>query len=272
MKGNKRYDTQFGIPKEFRNKVSVYDDIFTEEERDNIERYIITQVPYYWMDDTSYRILDDITDEPSSQMQLDLEESNTDSLGYKFIPPSHYSDGRKYQGRQGFGAIFREDRCKEDEPDVCGSHSLLGPHTDFVDTIYNTIVDKINFPLFDYLITRAFFQMNLNLDDKHIPDSIHIDSPEPHISIIYYVSDSDGDTIIYKNPLDMDNDSHWTEPNKYGFQDPIVPTFDSVVEKQRVSPKKGRVLVFDGLLWHTSNQPNESNRRVILNSNLIAKL
>ena len=49
----KKYNKQFGIPKEFVGKISVYDDIFTEEERDSIEKYIITQVPFFCTDDTS---------------------------------------------------------------------------------------------------------------------------------------------------------------------------------------------------------------------------
>ena len=38
-------------------------------------------------------------------------------------------------------------------------------------------------------------------------------------------------------------------------------------EKKRVTPKAGRVVIFNGKQWHTSNQP-EHNVRAVINYNL----
>jgi len=79
---------------------------------------------------------------------------------------------------------------------------------------------------------------------KSIP---HIDLDEgwEHAVVLYYVIDSDGDTIIYNER---------TESLTY-------------TEKQRVSPKQGRVVIFDGRQYHTAEQPTKGTR-CIVNYNL----
>lgn len=71
------------------------------------------------------------------------------------------------------------------------------------------------------------------------PNMVHIDmTNKEHLVCLYYVTDSDGDTILYKN--------------------------DKKTELQRVSPKKGRIVFFDGSIPHCSSSPSK-NTRVIVN-------
>jgi len=60
--------------------------------------------------------------------------------------------------------------------------------------------------------------------------------------MIYYVNDSDGDTYL-----------------KIGKT------------TKRISPKKGRVLYFDGSIMHAANHPRKTNKRLIINFNLVKK-
>jgi hypothetical protein len=101
---------------------------------------------------------------------------------------------------------------------------------------------------------RSFLQLPLNLFDDKI-DTPHIDLFDKHLVILYYVTDADGDTVIYKN--------------KYSKKDPI-PFFDDLQESKRVTPKQGRVVLFDGSHWHTSCQPKEKIR-CIINYNVVDK-
>ena len=80
---------------------------------------------------------------------------------------------------------------------------------------------------------RAFLQFPLNLKSKD-DDTPHIDldEGERHIVVLYYVKDSDGDTVIYNER---------TESNTYTV-------------KQKVTPKQGRVVIFDGGQYHTPQQ------------------
>jgi len=72
-----------------------------------------------------------------------------------------------------------------------------------------------------------------------LPSSPHRDLDIPHYVAIYYVTDSDGDTIFYN---------------------------DDMIEIKRVTPKKGRIVFFDGNILHSGSSCTK-NIRVFLNYN-----
>lgn len=88
-------------------------------------------------------------------------------------------------------------------------------------------------------------------DDYNVP---HVDYDFPHMSIIYYLNESDGDTWMF---------------NEYfnGFPEP-----DEFSVMKRISPKPNRLLVFDGLQYHTASNPLISNTRTIININYVKGL
>lgn len=77
----------------------------------------------------------------------------------------------------------------------------------------------------------------------------HIDYHRKHYVMIYYVNDSDGDTIIYKQ--------------KYGEKRLWLTPY------KRVSPKAGRCVLFDGLHFHSPSLPKRKTARCVVNMNLI---
>ena len=91
---------------------------------------------------------------------------------------------------------------------------------------------------------RSFLQFPLNLKDK-IADTPHTDMDKEHLVVLYYVCTADGDTIIYNEK---------EESNTYTI-------------KQRVTPKQGRVVLFDGSHYHTAQQCT-NKIRCIVNYNL----
>ena len=91
---------------------------------------------------------------------------------------------------------------------------------------------------------RSFLQFPVK--EKGEPDLPHIDIMDKiHIVGLYYVVDSDGDTIIYNERKES----------------------ESYTIKQRVTPKQGRIVIFDGGLYHTAEQPL-NNTRCIVNYNI----
>ena len=103
------------------------------------------------------------------------------------------------------------------------------------------------------LEARSFIQLPLNEDFAGTGvDTPHLDRFEPHLVFLYYVCDSDGDTIIYDYKTEKEGD---------------VPFFEDVRELKRITPKQGRVVIFDGLYWHTAEQPKK-DVRCILNFNI----
>ena len=92
---------------------------------------------------------------------------------------------------------------------------------------------------------NSFLQLPLTTKRGKV-DTPHIDTNEKNFVMLYYVCDSDGDTIIYNEK---------GESEKYTV-------------KESVTPKQGRVVLFDGGLFHTAEQP-VSNTRCIVNYNLV---
>ena len=116
-------------------------------------------------------------------------------------------------------------------------------HDLFIRLIQNSCakIDKKNV---DAIQGRSFCQLPIS-SDKISVDTPHIDIKENHFVMLYYVCDSDGDTIIYNEQVKSET---------YTLQ-------------QRVTPKQGRVVLFDGSYYHTAEQPL-NNIRCVVNYNL----
>ena len=67
------------------------------------------------------------------------------------------------------------------------------------------------------------FPLNLKSQDADTPH-IDLDEGHEHTVVLYYVVTSDGDTVIYNERTES----------------------DTYTVKQRVTPKQGRVVIFDG--------------------------
>ncbi len=85
----------------------------------------------------------------------------------------------------------------------------------------------------------------------------HVDFYEPHIVGLYYVNDSDGDTVIFKETFDhLTVEQSVRLANERGF-----------TELARVSPKKGRMAFFDGKHYHASMHPRKHSHRIAITIN-----
>jgi hypothetical protein len=88
---------------------------------------------------------------------------------------------------------------------------------------------------------------NASTDTCGIP---HVDVTPPFdelMTAIYYINDSDGDTFIFNEV--------------YGEK--------SLSIKQRIQPKRGRLVVFSGKLYHAGNYPTTDKRRLVANINFL---
>tara|TARA_B110000967_G_C18513007_1_gene377306 strand:+ start:13 stop:618 length:606 start_codon:yes stop_codon:yes gene_type:complete len=123
--------------------------------------------------------------------------------------------------------------------------------------IISSVIDKFKLKITQIIQSRTFLQLPLN-GIEGLVDNAHIDSSRSHLVVLYYVMDSDGDTIIY--------DKKWER----GIQDLNSEETKKMIIKKRVTPKQGRVVVFDGKYWHTAEQPthNKSSKRCVINNNI----
>ena len=82
----------------------------------------------------------------------------------------------------------------------------------------------------------------------------HVDYFFEHYTVLYYANESDGDTYLFNETVTPSDSA------------PIYPNNFTVME--RVSPKRGRVLIFNGLNYHSSSLPSLNNERMAININL----
>lgn len=102
-------------------------------------------------------------------------------------------------------------------------------------------------------IIRARIDSTLYNPEKFM-HGVHTDLPGlSHWSSVYYVNDSDGETIIF--------DAH--EEDVRITEAELTPSN----VKEIVKPKANRIVIFDGGFYHTGHSPSENKRRIIINSN-----
>lgn len=112
--------------------------------------------------------------------------------------------------------------------------NIASPHTDYIHKLIMPILEQNK--VYGDIVKSKFnllFPHHKNLNHN----VVHIDLEEPHYSITYYLNNSDGDTIFFKNDY---------------------------TELQRVKPKENRMVISDGI-YHTSSNPVKSSFRKVLN-------
>ncbi len=80
------------------------------------------------------------------------------------------------------------------------------------------------------------------------PFTPHVDLPTPHWALIYYVNDSDGDTLIL---------------------DKTYPDWANAAVLHAVAPKKGRAILFDGRHYHCGTAPARHDARIVINYDFV---
>ena len=175
------------------------------------------------------------------------EKIKQDLLGLDNIFPWHYSEDVTAAGdfdsqhRPAMSHQYVEIDDDNDTSEIISVyHHLFTP-------LLSKACQYLKIPETEVIQGRSFLQWPLVNIDTSVVDLPHIDldEGEEHIVVLYYVVDSDGDTIIYNER---------TESPSY-------------TEKQRVSPKQGRVVIFEGGQYHTAEQPTKGTR-CIVNYNL----
>jgi hypothetical protein len=107
--------------------------------------------------------------------------------------------------------------------------------------------------------------LNPHPTDDIIFRQIHTDKEIPHLVIVYYVNDAEGATNIFRNKLGNNHIS-----NTIVEKEATMGNFINIEKITSVSPKQGRVVMFDGILLHSPGWPIKQNR-FIINFNTIVK-
>lgn len=131
----------------------------------------------------------------------------------------------------------------------CKTHSA---YFDLIAPIATIGAEIAGYKFNDIYQARSFLQYPLN--NKFVSnktDRLHIDLPFNHLVVLYYVIDSDGDTLI-------------VDKTRVGNKEEYHHTIEDNKITQRITPVQGRAVIFDGKYYHTAEQP-QTNMRCIIN-------
>ena len=201
-------------------------------------------------------VFDDIIDKSlQEKIKFDILDNDED-FHWGFIDDITSASNVATQKRPGFNHIFYQDLGRLNG--VIGSYQDLSRQCEDYswmarDIVY-PVIDKLKLKMTQIIKSKTFLQVPLNLKDYAV-DNAHIDMMRLHLVILYYVIDSDGDTIIYN--------SQWEKGETLKNSEETA----KLLIKKKVTPKQGRVIVFNGSYWHTAEQPKDNNRCVI-NTNI----
>ena len=191
-------------------EIYVIDDFIDAEYQKDIRNVLMGEFQYK-KEDFPWYYIEDVT------ASGDIDSQHRRALAHEYVD---YVEGKKVGKKL---SIF---------------HHLFLP-------MLKKVCRTMNIKNINVLQGRSFLQFPLNLKDRSV-DTPHIDIyNKEHLVALYYVCDSDGDTIIYNERKES----------------------ESYTIKQRVTPKQGRMVIFDGWLMHTAEQPL-NNTRCVVNYNL----
>ena len=125
---------------------------------------------------------------------------------------------------------------------------------------YTPFIEPMLFQILDIIdcdnILRARIDMVTWSGKEDFIHPAHIDTKFPNTAAIFYVNDSDGDTIFYNvKREDVPKDKDYRDLEEY----------------DRVSPKANRLVIFNGNQLHTGSSPTKHKTRILINSNYITK-
>lgn len=126
------------------------------------------------------------------------------------------------------------------------------PNSDFINDVASIFLEAVNKYNIDDRIIRikSNYCTKVSCDNIDAHQSPHVDCQSNHWVMIYYVNDSDGDTFIFNEKLE-----HPTP----------IEEVKSLSIKQRITPKQGRVVIFDGAHLHAGMHPRLNDSRMVIN-------
>jgi hypothetical protein len=123
--------------------------------------------------------------------------------------------------------------------------------------LFYPIVEKtcnhINFKLENISRCIAGIQGVQVIREKSKVCNIHVNQKTPHLVLLYYVNNSDGETLLFDktiNDIDIIDVMYLNERREFNVVNRIIP-------------KQGRILLFDGRTYHSASSPTTGMRCII---------
>ena len=173
-----------------------------------------------------------------------------DQLEAQLLSPEFLWSYSPYTTNPSRSAIFVDKDCSDTPQFV---HGFFGDNTAY-SNYYTLIHPFLYFMSMHNYKVASFWRSKSNMTlPVNVPKEAH---SYPHtdlnqagvkgISMLYYVNDSDGDTIFFEE-----------SPEEFN---------GTLTVKQRVTPKKGTAVIFDSATIHAGQVPKNAKNRVVVSS------
>tara|TARA_Y100000004_G_scaffold195987_1_gene264594 strand:+ start:4961 stop:5536 length:576 start_codon:yes stop_codon:yes gene_type:complete len=127
--------------------------------------------------------------------------------------------------------------------DFTEKKTFKNSNTEIVDELLNEIMKGLKLNKFEVFRLKANLQTQFIENKKEYFNTPHIDIENLKNKIcLYYVNDSDGDTLFFDS-------------------------LENLGLLKKVEPKKGRIVIFDGDVFHAGQHPIKSAKRIVININ-----
>lgn len=132
--------------------------------------------------------------------------------------------------------------------------TMYSPHYDFFYPILSFFEEKSSISVKKLLRIRLrYTHPSLHhTPNKYAPPHVDFPTSHPYYTLIYYVDDADGDTIIF--------DKLYNQNENYS---PVLENALPILH--RIKPKKGKAVFFNGHRYHSGNYPIETSSRIVIN-------
>jgi len=169
-----------------------------------------------------------------------------------------------------YGKTAYENGEKYDKYNYSFMHAVHDgkPTSDLCSPLFTAILTALDAQNIEVeTLIRIRLGMITSKEKYHI-DTPHVDWPFPHKTGLIYVNDSDGDTLFY-NEMFKDIGGDLTENQSQIYYNTVLNK--NVTVKETVTPKANKMVIFDGWQYHSSTNPVDTDRRVVINFNFIEK-
>jgi hypothetical protein len=110
-------------------------------------------------------------------------------------------------------------------------------------------------------LTRIRLGM-ITVTNSQLINTPHVDQHCEHKTGLIYFSTTDAPTIFYKEKLDLNQNLNSEEYYRIILK-------EICTEDIRVDSVKNKMVLFDGLTYHSSSTPTDAPRRIVLNFNYV---
>ena len=187
-----------------------------------------------------------------------LPKSNFKSIRDEIISPefpwnykSDISSGHGWDDESSLNSFgfFHVVHNEEGVPISGYARSLQG----FTTLIYDCITQGD----MEFTIGKCRVDMTTYSPEKHM-HTPHVDVYAPHFASVYYLTDSDAETVIYDRQI-------------YSHEEYLKTDLGDLRPLHSIEAKENRIVIFDGTYLHTGHSPSKYKNRIIINTDFLCK-